>query len=73
MTNYEKIKAMSVEEMAKLFYYSTNCCNDRGICFEIEDFDGAKNCCFECPFFNTKNCDCLGFAEWLESEVEEDG
>ena len=73
MTNYEKIKAMSVKEMAKLFYSSTNCCNDRGIAIESEDFDYAKNCCFECPFFNTKNCDKLGFIEWLESEVEEDG
>ena len=71
MTNFEKIKAMSVEEMAKLFYSSTNCCNDRGIAIESEDFDYAKNCCFECPFFNTKNCDKLGFIEWLESEVEE--
>ena len=59
MTNYEKIKAMSVEEMAEwLDCIPTGCkfCPAREIC-EI-----------------TIALDCtMTFKQWLESEVEEDG
>jgi hypothetical protein len=57
MTNYEKIKAMSVEEMAELIDDSPcNSCNYRQ--------KGFSKCPQECE---------EGIKEWLESEVEEDG
>lgn len=63
MTRYEKIKNMSIEEMAKRF-------NDGGImtdeiCREIE----------ECPYMTedgdmSDDCDCTGcIKNWLEGEV----
>lgn len=55
MTNYEKIRQMSVEEMAKFFFDivwdNCVCCN------------GTRN--KEC-----KSCK-LGYQKWLESEAEE--
>ena len=67
MTNYEKIKAMSVEEMAergcRRFHNCEDCpacdtCNDIAIC---GDYNGG-DCCEE---------DYYGFLKWLESEAEE--
>lgn len=54
MTNYEKIKNMSIEEMADFFI-------DAEIC--IEDFGGTLNC--DDMLFCT-----ICFRKWLESEVE---
>ena len=60
MTNYEKIKAMSVEEMAECFadIISTECiyCN-KILC----SGKSCKKCCKKC------------IKERLKSEVEEDG
>ena len=53
MTNYEKIKNMSVEEMADFFI-------DTEIC--IEDFGGSLNC------DNMPSCT-ICFRKWLEIEV----
>ena len=58
MTNYEKIKAMSVEEMADFIcgIYDYEPGYDKFICGEtIVDYDEIR------------------LKEWLESEVEEDG
>lgn len=57
MTNYEKIKAMSVEEMAEfLDTYIDDCeyCFAKKVC-------GAEPSCF------------VTITKWLESEAEEDG
>lgn len=57
MTNFEKIKQMSVEEMAKCFYsHSTNCNSCFLFNFCVEN-DGLG--CIEV------------FEKWLESEVSE--
>ncbi len=58
MTNYEKIKGMTVNEMAELLCYegSWNCCK----CKEWND-DRPEPCSFQCQ---------LRCEEWLESEVE---
>lgn len=62
MTNFEKIKAMTVEEMA----------------IEIVKKDGKINdCCFQCAFHNTEMCSfrkmCgLGVFEWLKQEADND-
>lgn len=63
MTNYERIKNMSVEEMASELERLSNY-----VCRYYK--------CSECPFcrlWNCKpwNCNVLGFAEWLNSEVKE--
>lgn len=58
MTNYEKIKAMSVEKMAERIRKLTTDCEDcpaKGYC--VLDFKTCKET----------------VQEWLESEVEEDG
>ena len=60
MTNYERIKAMSIEEMAEFIDYCENvpcqCCNYTGnLCGEVIDAEMCKN----------------EISEWLNSEVEE--
>ena len=64
MTNFDRIKAMSVEEMADVFDIIT------GICTEH-----FKEGCFKCPVFKTNGmgfCDKHMIIKWLESEVEEE-
>lgn len=60
MTNFEKIKNMSVEEMATQFEKFANC-----VCYCFT--------CQDCPFHLTSNKTCTrsGFTLWLKSEVEE--
>lgn len=62
MTNYDRTKAMSVEEMADYIYSHDDELNDK-IC---------KTMHTECPFgddVEPNNCkDCI--KQWLESEVE---
>ena len=56
MTNYDRIKAMSVEEMAQLLCNCSDCGNGR--CYGNDlctQGDGA----------------CNGLVKWLEQEVEE--
>ena len=55
MTNYEKIQKMSVEEMAKHFYYDCTHCAYRG-----------KNCRKHPEMY----CE-DGAVKWLEMEAEE--
>lgn len=67
MTNYEKIKAMSVEEMAKwveniIVDCGINICPARKLCDEEhKDYLTPCRSCFEI------------LKTWLGSEVEEDG
>lgn len=56
MTNLEKIRAMSAEELAEWLEHITHCC-------------ASKDLCFECPF--TFICNKEGLKRWLEAEVEE--
>ena len=66
MTNYEKIKNMSVEDMAEYILYLGN---------------GTEYCYGHCIHQNDKSCSCFfadekycihGVTKWLESEVEEE-
>lgn len=61
MTNFEKIKQMSVDELAKLVYFIKN-----GYC--VRDFckigKSGQCICFE----DEKICLC-GLKQWLESEA----
>lgn len=68
MTNYEKIKAMSVEEMAEfMFDENTNNYNYCNFCKEYKYY--APHCSS-----NDFEKDCKkARMEWLEREVEEDG
>lgn len=63
MTNYEKIKAMSIEEMAKDIEktISYNLC-----CYCVQS---GSLCNSEC----SKRTDYEVIMEWLESEVKQDG
>lgn len=57
MTNYEKIKNMSVEEMAKIIFNSIRC---------------NLNCPMYSACMKTKNVVCshtVNIEKWLESEV----
>ncbi len=58
MTNYEKIKSMSIEEMDKFIGRIMDCC-----CLKCE----------ECPlpFSDSESCDIQSIKQWLESEVNE--
>ena len=64
MTNYEKIKAMSVEEMANAFYNIISC----------EDCPFINQCVkkYSCYCSGGKKCREM-IIECLESEVEKDG
>lgn len=57
MTNFEKIKSMSIEEMAEFLddYFGEMC--------------GAVDNCGCCPFFSETGCE-GSTRKWLESEVE---
>lgn len=62
MTNYERIKAMSVEEMADYFANMFDC----NLCKQHQELS-------DCPLLNTTQCDnncILHCQEWLNSEVE---
>ncbi len=60
MTNYERIKNMSVEEMAELINILTRCC--------------STDECHECPIDKFKEnrivCSEIAIKHWLESEVD---
>lgn len=61
MTNFEKIKQMSLNEAAVfLFIHKFSKCSDCGYY--------AKECCGDC--IDNKGCT-VGMKHWLESEVEE--
>ena len=57
MTNFEKIKSMSIEEMADFFSYYI----EKGFCFSGD--------CYYCSL-NNESFDCKSINELLESEVE---
>lgn len=59
MTNFEKIKQMSVEELS-LFLIKVNCA------YDMECMYGMA----ECKYLNIDNNCSLCFRDWLESEVE---
>lgn len=61
MTNFEKFKNMSIEEMASEFERIANYCCDHFDC---------KECLFN-KYIGTSLCTASGFIKWLESEVEE--
>lgn len=63
MTNYERIKNMSVDEMARFLDNIATCCNQNGHC-------NKQLFCKECPI-NCGNCSFVDFGCWLNSEVEE--
>ena len=58
MTNYEKIKAMSIEEMAEAMNDKTHGC--------LLEFYCPCDCGYDMP----ENC-VAAITHWLESEVEE--
>ena len=61
MTNYEKLKQMSVNEITQfLFVHQFSECNDCGYY--------QKQCSGK--YFDDKSCT-MGIKRWLESEVEE--
>lgn len=70
MTNYERIKAMSVEEMVDFI----NCC----FCTTSSDYASCKTCFIE-KLCEEMNQDCMQtrsdkkmIKQWLESEVKND-
>jgi hypothetical protein len=60
MTNYERIKNMSVEEMAEIINVLTRCC--------------ATDECHECQIDEFKEngivCSKISIKQWLEREVD---
>lgn len=63
MTNFEKIKKMSVDELAQLVYFiKTGCCIRGDFC---KIGKGRQCICFQ----DKKICLC-GLKQWLESEAE---
>lgn len=63
MTNFERIKNISIDEMASEI--------DRISHYLCDDYGGYG--CKECPFnfLENRNCNATEFANWLNSEVEE--
>lgn len=61
ITNYEKIKNMSIDEMASQIERMSNYLCDGNEC---------KRCPFNFLGYN-RNCDATEFANWLQSEAEE--
>lgn len=68
MTNYEKIKAMSVEEMAEFMFDENE--NNYNYCDFCKQYSNYAPHCESVDFEE----DCIkARMKWLESEVEEDG
>jgi hypothetical protein len=63
MTNYEKIKNMSVDELARLLDDIATCCNLNG-------HHRTQMFCKECPL-HCGHCSSVDFGCWLNSEVKE--
>lgn len=65
MTNFEKIKSMSINEMANIIFngISSDPCDYCDYC--NNQSNGDYSYCFDC----TMNTDII--ADWLESEAEE--
>lgn len=63
MTNYEKVKNMSADEMAILLNKIATCCNLNG-------HYNNQLLCINCPI-NRGNCSFVDFGCWLNSEVKE--
>ena len=59
MTNLDRIRAMSAEELAEIIDNILTRCSS--------EYGGCKGC----PFYDIVTCDCIGILEWLKSEVEE--
>lgn len=59
MTNFERIKQMSIEELSQ-FLMKVNCAYDMECMYGIA----------ECKYSNMDNNCSLCFRDWLESEVE---
>lgn len=64
MTNFEKIKQMSKQELLNLLHGILGKCLGRGM-LEYED---ALDLCFDCPMRDA--CDSCDIEKWLKSEVE---
>ena len=60
MTNLEKIRAMSVEDLSTFLYHISCCCDDG---------DPCPQCPIYMPCHNSGRLNDYG--EWLKSEVEE--
>ncbi len=58
-TNFEKIKAMDVNEMTELLAAIAEHCNAR-----------ATECSNDCPLWDTEDCTACGISRWLESKCE---
>lgn len=63
MTNYEKIKNMSVEEIARFLNNIATCCHLNGH-YKKQLF------CKDCPI-NSGSCSFVDFGYWLNRKVEE--
>ena len=63
MTNYEKIKNMSVKEMSRFIYDIATFCNRNGY-YKTQDF--CKYCPIDCGDGSV-----FDIAIWIESEVKE--
>lgn len=63
MTNFEKIKQMTADELAHLIGKIADCCYDKA--------DGNYLACEDCPLKNSNTCGEKGILEWLQQEAEE--
>lgn len=63
MTNFERIKAMNIEELAEVIH-----CAGDNICFEVCEKDSDNK--FLCPYETEEPKNCIRcIVIWLESEV----
>lgn len=60
MTNYERIKEMSIEEMAEFLEFIFECSFDQG--------RGFGDCTF-CEYTKGKGCPCNDPQKWLKRKV----
>lgn len=57
MTNGDRIRTMTDEELAAFLHKITSCCYSQK--------------CMDCPFYYVYNCDYVSLTEWVKSEVSE--
>lgn len=67
MTNYERVKSMSIEEMALFLYKILECCRD-----EVESRSScSKECPLNHPCMYHEQCIDDDIRTWLKSEVKQ--
>ena len=70
MTNIERVKAMTIEELAIFLNSITEHCHMRGEALGEENYEERKSICKDCPIGDYVGCCNSDIEFWLKQEVQ---